>query len=167
VRLPVIHTKILGQDAPKRGDIMVFRYPEDPSVDYIKRVIGLPGDHISYIDKVLYVNGKKAPQTFIKEVNVKNELGEEWLATEKQEEFFGIKHAIYLNAADVAHDFRDVVVPADHYFMMGDNRDNSADSRFWGFVPDKNIVGKAVMVWMSWNSDKTNVRWKRIGTMIH
>jgi signal peptidase I len=167
VRLPVVHKKIMGKGAPKRGDIMVFRWPANPSVDFIKRVIGLPGDRISYINKELVVNGQKIPQEFLQNNQAQDNNGGEWQATEKQEDLLGVKHHIYIDPAKSNRDYRDIVVPSGMYFVMGDNRDDSADSRFWGFVPEKNIVGKAILVWMSWNSNKTGVRWSRIGKSIH
>ncbi len=166
VRLPVVHMKLFGDGEPQRGDIIVFRWPPNPSFNFIKRVIGVPGDHISYVNKELYVNGEKAPQTYIQTDNPKDESGETWRAIENQENLLGIKHDIYLDQTNQARDFHDVIVPPGHFFVMGDNRDKSADSRYWGFVPDKNIVGKAVLVWMSWNGDKTRVRFNRIGTVI-
>lgn len=167
VRLPVVHTKLFGSGTPQRGDIMVFRWPPNPSYDFIKRVIGLPGDTISYINKELYVNGKQIPQEFLKVSAAMNENGAEWQAQEKQEDLLGIKHHIYVDNEKSSQDFHDIVVPDGMYFVMGDNRDDSADSRFWGFVPDKNIVGKAVMVWMSWDGLKKNIRFSRMGTIIH
>ena len=86
---------------------------------------------------------------------------------EKQEDLLGVKHKIYINPDRSARDYRDIFVPEGMYFVMGDNRDNSEDSRYWGFVPDKYVVGKAVLVWMSWDSENTNVRWKRIGSLVH
>lgn len=167
IRLPVIHTKIFKINEPKRGDIMVFRWPPNPSVDFIKRVIGVPGDRISYIDKVLYVNGEKIPQSFVKNETDRDESGSTWNVLQKSEDFFGVKHDIFQSTDKAGEDFRDIVVPEGMYFAMGDNRDDSADSRFWGFVPEENIVGKATLVWMSWNSDKHNVRWNRIGKQIN
>ncbi|SRR5579883_952573 len=167
IRLPILHTKVFGHSEPQRGDIIVFRWPPNPSVDFIKRVIGLPGDHISYIDKELYINGKKMPQTFLQDETARDENGIEWQAAEKEEDLSGIKHAIYLDPTTTSHDYHDIVVPKGMYFVMGDNRDKSADSRYWGFVPDKEIVGKALVVWMSWNNADTKIRWDRLGTMIH
>ncbi len=166
VRLPVVHQKIYGQATPQRGDIAVFRWPPNPSVDFIKRVIGLPGDHISYINKELYVNGQKIPQTFLQKSLARDEDGTEKEVEERQEDLLGIKHLIYVDPTKSSHDYQDIVVPAGMYFMMGDNRDDSADSRYWGFVPDKNIVGKAVLVWMSWNGANNNVRFNRMGMII-
>jgi signal peptidase I len=167
VRLPVIHKKIYDNGSPARGDIIVFRWPPNPSYDFIKRVIGLPGDHINYINKELTVNGIKAPQTFVQTSTAQDELGGQWSALEKQEDLFGIKHYIYINPEKATRDYLDVVVPPGMYFVMGDNRDDSADSRYWGFVPEQNIVGKAVLVWMSWAGMHDGVRSNRIGKLIH
>lgn len=167
VRLPITHKKIVENSEPQRGDIIVFRWPPDPSVDFIKRVIGLPGDHISYINKVLYVNGKEMPQTYVKDAVDHDETGTTWNVVQKQEDLSGIKHNIYQIPDRSSEDFKDVVVPKDMYFVMGDNRDDSADSRFFGFMPEQNIIGKASIVWMSWNSDKYQPRWSRIGKQIH
>jgi signal peptidase I len=167
VRLPVIHKKIFANSSPKRGDIMIFRWPPDTSFNFIKRVIGLPGDHISYVNKELTINGEKIPQEFLKNTIAEDESGSTWEALLKQENLLGIKHKIYIEANKTGRDYHDVIVPEGMYFVMGDNRDYSADSRYWGFVPDKNIIGKAVLVWMSWNNNKTSVRWNRIGSMIH
>ncbi len=169
IRLPVLHKKIYPVEDLHRGDIFVFRYPINPSIDYIKRVIGLPGDKISYIGKVLYVNGKKAPQEFQKNATDKGEDGSVWNVVQKQEDFLGIKHAIYQIPERPDDDFKDVIVPAGMYFAMGDNRDDSGDSRVWGFVPDQNIIGKANIIWMSWDSDADflhKIRWDRIGKVI-
>jgi len=170
VRLPVIHKKIFSVGEIQHGDIIVFRYPVDPSVDFIKRVIGLPGDKISYIDKVLYVNGKKMPQTFEKNTTDHALDGESWDVVQKQEDFFGIKHAIFQTPTRSPEDLKDIIVPPGMYFAMGDNRDDSADSRYWGFVPDENIIGKASVVWMSFDADADllhKIRWDRMGSIIH
>ena len=168
VRLPVINKKITEGTAPARGDVMVFRYPPKPSLDYIKRVVGIPGDEVSYLNKRLSINGK-----VIETVAVPEFFDEDTMRYFKQfEESVGEKKHGILNDDDRpafvpgADDFafkencrysiEGVVckVPAGHYFMMGDNRDNSLDSRFWGFVPDKNIVGRAFFVWMNFSSLK-------------
>lgn len=167
VRLPVVHKKIVKLNEPQRGDVIVFRWPPNPSYDFIKRVIGMPGDKISYINKELFVNGQKIPQTFVQEAMAQNESGEEWRATEKQEDLLGVSHKIFVDTKKYSRDFKDIVVPKGMYFVMGDNRDDSADSRFWGFVPEENVVGKAIFIWMSWAGfHDGGVRWNRVGKVI-
>jgi signal peptidase I len=167
IRIPVIHKKILGSGTPQRGDIVVFRWPPNPSINFIKRVIGVPGDRISYVNKELTINGVKAPQTFVQDALVQDDPEATWKALENQEDLLGIKHHIFINPERSSRDYHDIIVPAGMYFVMGDNRDDSGDSRFWGFVPDKNIIGKASVVWLSWDKNATNVRWKRFGSVIH
>ncbi len=167
IRLPVIHTKVMEIGKPERGDIIVFRWPPDPSIDFIKRVIGVPGDHISYVNKVLTVNGQVVPQSDLRVATAYDELGHASQVAEKEEDLLGVKHHIYIDPQKTDKDYHDIVVPEGEYFVMGDNRDDSADSRYWGFVPEKNIVGKAVLVWMSWDNVKTLPRLNRIGTVIH
>ena len=161
IRLPVIDKKIIEVGDPQRGDVMVFRYPSDPAVNYIKRVVGLPGDTVRYTaDKRLFVNGES-----IAEQLVGSEPGTLGSAELYKEKLVAAEHLIrkemsrYRTPPD-----RTWTVPAGHYFMMGDNRDNSNDSRYWddpnipkgllGMVPDQNIVGKAFAVWMSWPEPK-------------
>ncbi len=167
LRLPVLHNKFLKIGEPQRGDIVVFRWPPNPHIDYIKRIIGVPGDKVSYINKQLTINGKPVPQTFVKDATDSDPGKSPWPVVEKSENLLGVKHEIYQRPNVPAYDFNDIVVPEGYYFAMGDNRDDSADSRYWGFVPEKNIVGKASYIWFSWNSDDTSVRWRRIGQSIH
>jgi len=163
LRLPVFHIKLFNTGKPKRGDIAVFRWPVNPKIDFVKRIIGLPGDHIVYKNKLLYINGKKIPQKY---------LGLEQPDTNKgsvpslhyQEDLAGIKHGILLDEQGGETKTIDVTVPKGEYFVMGDNRDASNDSRFWGFVPDKDLVGKAMVIWFSWDSKDNRIRWQRIGT---
>lgn len=165
IRLPVIHTKILPVNEPKRGDIVVFREPQIESRDLIKRVIGIPGDHISYKNKVLYINGIIIPQQFEKySIDQEDSVGP-WEVVQKQENLFGVEHCIY-QIPDKENDDFDVVVPKGKYFMMGDNRDSSADSRSWGFLPEENIIGKATRVWMSYDKPTHPIRWARVGKKI-
>ena len=166
VRLPVVHKKIVEIGSPKRGDVIVLRWPPNPSLDFIKRVIGVPGDHIKYVNKELYVNGLKIPQEFLRNSIAQGEGVSEWPVQEKQENLLGVKHKIFIDDKKPGQNFDDIIVPENMYFVMGDNRDDSADSRYWGFVPDKNIVGKAVMVWMSFEHGKYGIRWNRIGSFI-
>ena len=166
VRLPVIHTKITEGNAPQRGDVMVFRYPPQPSLDYIKRVVGVPGDEVAYLNKRLTINGKEVPTKAVPDF-----FDESQVRYFKQfEEELGAKPHRVLNNTEApafvqgasnfeyrqncTYSVEGVVckVPEGHYFMMGDNRDNSLDSRYWGFVPDKNIVGKAFFVWMNFGN---------------
>jgi signal peptidase I len=163
LKLPVIEKKIIPIAEPKTGQIAVFRWPPEPSYDYIKRVIGTPGDKISYHNKVLTVNGIEAKQTFI-EYTMDESSGR--AVAKYQENLNGVKHDIFVRPDVPAFDF-DVTVPEGNYFMMGDNRDDSADSRFWGFVPDTYLRGKAFLVWMSWNGKTDSVRWSKIGSLIH
>jgi signal peptidase I len=168
VRLPVINQKITEGTPPARGDVMVFRYPPRPSQDYIKRVVGLPGDEVAYLNKKLTINGKPLSKTSLPDF-----FDDDTMHYSKQfEEMLGEKKHRLLNEetqpafVSGASDFEfkqncnysieGVVckVPAGHYFMMGDNRDNSLDSRYWGFVPEKNIVGKAFYVWMNFGNLK-------------
>lgn len=175
IRLPVIDTKIISISDPRRGDVMVFRYPADPDVNYIKRVVGLPGDVVRYSsDRKLFINGQPVTETLLGEEP--GSLGSTLLYQEKLGE---VEHLIRqeMGRYRIEPD-REWKVPEGHYFMMGDNRDNSNDSRYWndpnlpeelrGMVPDRNIVGKAFAVWMSWADPKFgNVpRFSRIG-LIH
>lgn len=171
LHFPAFNWEILPLGKPKRGDIAVFHWPVNAHKDFVKRVIGLPGDNISYVNKILYINGKKIPQKLIGyAVDSNNPSGPAWTVKVMQENLLGIKYNIYRCANESNHcplttvqNFHDVIVPAGEYFMMGDNRDNSDDSRYWGFVPEKDLVGKAFLVWMSWDSAKHRIRWHRIG----
>ncbi len=167
LRLPVWHTKIMNVGEPKRGDIMLFRWPVDQRIDFVKRVIGLPGDHISYIDKVFYINGVAAKQTPIDTATDTDESGTlSWPVQILEEDLGGIKHKIFIRPDRPAEDFKDMVVPPGHYLMVGDNRDSSNDSRYWGFVPENNIIGKALYVWLSWDGENHKIRWNRLGTKL-
>ncbi len=166
LRFPVWHKKFLAIKEPERGDLIVFRYPPNPSIDYIKRVIGVPGDHIVYTDKILTINGKKMPQKFIS-YNLESEPGYgSWKVEKIQENLDGIKHHIYVRPDVSSGDF-DVTVPEGQYFAMGDNRDSSLDSRAWGFVPEENIIGEAFCVLISWDENTDSIRWSRIGKLVH
>ena len=169
VRLPVINQKITEGTPPARGDVMVFRYPPRPSQDYIKRVVGIPGDEVAYLNKKLTINGQA-----IKTTNISDFFDEDVLRYFKQfDETLGDKKHNFINYEDVSpgvypetqgfprqntctYTVEGITckVPEGQYFMMGDNRDNSQDSRYWGFVPDKNIVGKAFYVWMNFGNLK-------------
>jgi signal peptidase I len=168
LRLPVLNTKVTDGEKPQRGDVMVFRYPPKPSLDYIKRVVGLPGDTVAYLNKRLTINGQAVPTESVPEF-----FDEDAMRYFKQyEEKFGTQSHRLLNdeqrpafvpGADRFPGYDNCnytvegvscKVPEGHFFMMGDNRDNSMDSRYWGFVPEKNIVGKAFYVWMNFGNLK-------------
>jgi signal peptidase I len=165
LRLPITNTRITQGRPVQRGDVVVFRYPKDESVDYIKRVIGLPGDVIEYQDKKLTINGKPVPETPLPDYLDEERLG---YAKQFQEDLDGRKNAILNNPAvppfivgaedypyrdNCQYNARGVIckVPPGNFFMMGDNRDNSADSRYWGFAPERNIVGRAFFIWMNFS----------------
>lgn len=164
LRLPVTNTKIVNIGEPKTGQVAVFRWPQDTSIDFVKRVIGVPGDHIEYKNKVLYVNGKQATQTYIGPA-IDSEPEGDIPVQQYTEDLNGVKHLININPNAPTIDF-DITVPAGEYFMMGDNRDDSADSRMWGYVPEANLIGKGFIVWMNWNSQTHRVNWQRIGTVL-
>ena len=158
LRLPLSHEKLTVGASPQRGDVVVFRYPRNPKIPYIKRIIGLPGDRVSYQDKKLRINGREVPlyamdPYFPMEPERQRFL--EYMA-EKQ-------HHILHDQRRPAFHMPTVVVPENSYFVLGDNRDYSQDSRYWGFVPDSHLVGKAFFVWFSW---KHGVEWGRIGVPI-
>ncbi|SDI62755.1 signal peptidase I Serine peptidase. MEROPS family S26A [Pseudomonas delhiensis] len=161
IRLPVLDAKVIPVGDPQRGDVMVFRYPSDPNINYIKRVVGVPGDRVRYTsDKRLYVNDQPVAEQLVGEEP--GSLGSVTLYKEKLGE---AEHLIRKEMTRYrVEPGKEWTVPAGHYFMMGDNRDNSNDSRYWndpkipkallGMVPDRNIVGKAFAVWMSWPDPK-------------
>jgi signal peptidase I len=168
IRLPVVNKKIIDINEPERGDVMVFRYPDDPSVDYIKRVVGLPGDKVAYEGKRLTINGREVPVKETGDYLLKDKI--EYLR-EYTETLGKTKHSILLDTSEPAaspyakqfpqrenciYNNNGVMctVPPGHYFMMGDNRDNSSDSRVWGFVPEENIVGKAFFIWFNFSELK-------------
>jgi signal peptidase I len=172
IRLPLIDKKIIDVSNPKRGDVMVFRYPKDPSLDYIKRIVGVAGDTVEYKSKKLIINGKplqtkQLPDYFDSDKSIYFKHYEEKLGDVAHRVLNDEDKAPYVLSAD-SFPYRDncqyntdgfvCKVPAGHYFTMGDNRDNSSDSRYWGFVPDKNVVGKAFFIWMNFS------QLKRIGS---
>jgi signal peptidase I len=166
IRLPVLDTKVIEMGAPERGDIVVFRFPEEPSVPFIKRVVGLPGDEIGYYDKVLYVNGKPAPQEPLGTYTDTGAGREMSGAKVFLEDLGGMEHRILVQPGSPSVEGT-AVVPEGHYFVMGDNRDNSRDSRFWGTVPDENLIGKAFLIWMSWDWSRGGIGWDRLGRSIN
>ena len=168
VRLPVINLKVLDNHSPERGDVMVFRYPPKPSLDYIKRVVGIPGDEVAYLNKKLTINGKPLPKTalpdffdadsmrYAKQFEEINGERKYRLLNDDDRPSFIAGADNFPNRDNCRYSTEGVVckVPEGQYFMMGDNRDNSLDSRYWGFVPEQNIVGKAFFVWMNFGNLK-------------
>ena len=166
IRLPVLNLKIIQNKTPQRGDIVVFRYPDDPKIPFIKRVVGLPGDHIAYYDKTLHINGVPIQQ-MEQETYKGTGAGKIMDGVSHRVEYLGsVKHDILVEPSVYSREFAGVV-PAGQYFVLGDNRDNSRDSRYWGYVPDANLVGRAFMIWMNWDIKNGGIEWDRIGTMLN
>lgn len=167
IRLPVINKKIIDTSSPERGDVMVFRFPHDPSINFIKRVIGLPGDQLEYRGKRLYINGEAVKTESMgdfdfQRVSKKTYVGRRFLETLDSND-----HEIIVDPNKRTTE-TSYAVPEGHYFVMGDNRDHSNDSRYWGFVPEKNIIGRAFFIWFSWDLEGSgDLAWERIGNSIN
>lgn len=171
IRLPVLNWKIVNNKSPERGDIIVFRYPEDPRIPFIKRVVGLPGDKVAYFNKTVFINGVADPQKYRGDYQDdgpgRQMNGWQLFDTSSGE----IQHKI-LHSPDRPSKTVEEIVPEGHYFVLGDNRDNSKDSRFWGFVPDEYLMGRAFYIWMNWSNSRWwylpswDVEWDRIGTSL-
>jgi signal peptidase I len=166
IRLPVVNKKVVELGQPRRGDVMVFRYPLNPSQDYIKRVVGLPGDRVEYVNKRLVINGQPVP---LEKIEPYYESDRMQYYSQFVEHLGTVSHRVIVSdgippglgggfpnthpgACQYSGSGVVCQVPPGHYFMMGDNRDNSEDSRFWGFVPDQNIVGRAFFIWMNFGN---------------
>lgn len=172
LHLPVWRKKIVSISHPKRGQIALFYWPVDPHYTFVKRVVGVPGDTVSYVNKVLTINGKVMKQKFLGYDTI-TQGGSEIRMAKYQENLMGLKHDIYVCAKGIkncpspdGHDFRYLKIPKGYYLMMGDNRDDSDDSRDWGLVPEDDFIGRAMFIWMSWDSDAAfykKIRWSRIG----
>lgn len=168
IRLPVVNKKVISIGSPQRGDVVVFRYPRDPGVNFIKRAVGLPGDTITYRDKQLFVNGEKVDDTSTgrfesSDIKCSTPAADAGLF---DEQLGDVDHKILLHGRSRSRNGQ-WVVPADHYFMMGDNRDRSNDSREWGFVPEENLLGRAVGIWLNFDFEKGCADLSRVGNGIH
>jgi signal peptidase I len=168
-RFPFTDTRIFSGKDPQRGDIIVFKYPENESKNFIKRVVGLPGDKIEIKNGILFINDQAVPAT---DKGVYNDRDEAALSPYYpkpkllQEQLGAVKHSILYLHDQSGYNYGPILVPKDSVFVMGDNRDNSQDSRVWGFVRMNKILGKAFIIYWSWNGDDRWVRWERIGTLI-
>ena len=176
IRLPLINQKVFSIGTPKRGEVLVFRYPHDEKTNYIKRVVGLPGDIVDYKNKRLRINGNVVDlQKSNREDTEQGTQSNEHVRVHI-ERLGESSHGILLDTSLGSRDYTRIIVPPDKFFVMGDNRDHSNDSRFWGFVPEENIVGRAFFVWFSWDSNKNDhfwndyigggANWPRIGSTI-
>ena len=164
IRLPVVDTKIVDVGLPERGDVVVFRFPNDPATPFIKRVVGVPGDRIGYHDKVLYVNDEPMDQSPVGRYVGFGSGAVMSGASLRLERLAGVDHHILVQPG--AYSVRgEAVVPEGHYFVLGDNRDNSRDSRYWGTVSEDLLIGKAFRIWMNWDFGH-GIDWKRIGKSI-
>jgi signal peptidase I len=165
VRLPVLRTKLLDTGKPQRGDVFVFRFPEKPWQNFIKRVIGLPGDHIRWDREKLYVNGERVTAEAIGEYIAVDQAGGKHPAKRLKETLGSVEHDIILMNYG-SQSSGETTVPEGKYFAMGDNRFGSNDSRYWGFVPEENLVGKAMFIWMHYAHNNDGLEFSRIGTGI-
>ena len=173
IRLPIVHDKVLNVTKPQRGDIMVFRWPRDNTTNYIKRVIGLPGDTVEYRNKQLFLNGERVEiqadgqytpyspnPAFAHTLQRFTQLIPTAEANQGDQ---SAEYSILINQSLRPKKNIKVVVPEGHYFVLGDNRDHSLDSRFWNFVPDENVVGKAFFIWFHYNTQGGGLKWSRVG----
>jgi signal peptidase I len=160
LRVPILNNTFIEVSKPERGDVFVFHYPPDPSIDYIKRVVGLPGDKIAYRNKQIFINGEPVEMSLVGDYQYVTSGLNMVNAKHYKEQLGEIKHDVLIEDNSLSID-GETEVPAGHYFAMGDNRDNSKDSRSWGFVPEDNLVGKAFLIW--WNFDN----FSRVGSSIH
>ena len=152
IRLPIIYKKVIPTGEPKRGDVMVFRFPPEPKVNYIKRLVGMPGDHVEVRDQRVFINGELL-ETQVEDAAFSDVVAGGGRNVSLLSEQLGeVKHDILIRNRIGGHKGFNATIPEGQYFVLGDNRDNSRDSRWWGFVPEENLVGRAFFIWMSWDS---------------
>ena len=165
IHLPFLGTTLIRTGEPHTGDVVVFKSPVNPQTDFIKTVIGVPGDTISYINKQLFINGTPVSMDFVQtavepnNANLGSPIVQEYIS-----DLGGHVHHIYTSPSLPAINFTDLVVPAGKYFCMGDNRDDSDDSRFWGFVSQQQLIGQATLIFLSYDSQNHRIRWNRVGS---
>lgn len=176
LHMPIWNTTLIPTWKPKVGDIAVVHWPVNPNADFIKRVVGAPGDKVSYVNKVFYINGKKMSQKFLSTTMYGDPGLPKWKVDKLQEDLMGVKHDIYVCPKTslecpgrIPQNFYNLIIPKGEYLLIGDNRDDSDDSRYWGLVPSKDLVGKGQFIVFSWNSNADwlhKIRWSRIGTRL-
>lgn len=168
-RIPFTDSRIFTWEKPKRGDIIVFKYPEDEKKNFIKRVIGVPGDKIQIIKGTLYINDTPVPIETVKEQRTESDNPSPYFSKPKmfKEDLGSVTHRIQYLTSQSDKNFGPKLVPEDSVFVMGDNRDNSQDSRVWGYVKEEKILGRAFIIYWSWDGEDRWVRWERIGNLIH
>tara|TARA_Y100000590_G_scaffold59811_1_gene63609 strand:- start:5030 stop:5776 length:747 start_codon:yes stop_codon:yes gene_type:complete len=164
IKMPITNQILYSNNNPDYGDVIVFQYPLDKRINYIKRVVALPGDRIDYINKQIFINHKKISHKIVS----KNEISKKDIGSGKiiEEKLFNNEHMILVDKKTFGQDFS-YIVPKATYFVLGDNRDNSNDSRYWGPVPEENLIGEAFMIWMFWNSDSEYSFFDRVGISLN
>ncbi len=170
LRLPVLHTKFWVNQSPQRGDVAVFRYPKDPKLDYVKRIVGVPGDEISYKNKMLFINSEAVSYETLgtDALPGRSLVGKAQRVIRMKESLPEAPHEIYVNASLLQRKAKDVwVIPDGNYLVFGDNRDNSNDSRVWGMVPEENLVGRVSAIWMHWDFGGDGIDFSRIGRVVN
>ena len=166
IKLPIIHKMLWRRSLPNVGDVAVFHYPDNPNHYYIKRIVAGPFDTFAYHNKQISLNGKKVPVKLLQQTYLRENSGHRLSVDLRQETLGDITHDIYVAPKMAAHNYVKRQIPKGLYFVMGDNRDNSHDSRAWGLLPLNDIVGKAFMIWMSFDNNHWQFRWRRIGSGI-
>ncbi len=167
LRMPLVHEKFMELGNPERGDVMVFRYPIEPKLNFIKRVVALPGDELSYVNKRLSINGVDVTTAGAGKFVPDKNTNHRYPLDQFLEAIGDQDHLIVTDGNRGSRDLERVIVPEGHYFVLGDNRDHSNDSRYWRFVPEDHIVGKAFMIWFSWKGSEDGwVDWSRIGNAV-